>query len=390
MKILCITHKYPPQTGGMEKQSYELITRLSKHAEVVSITYHGQTNKLLWILGLRRRVKRILQKHGDIDIIHLNDGLMATLCTWLKGYTDIPVTVTLHGLDITYPWAPYRKLVVPRLKQLDKIIAVSTATRQVCLDLGFEEEQVVTVVNGVDHDLVGLPTLADVDEQISSLLGRPLAEHRLVVGLGRAVRRKGFSWFAREVIPLLDDDIIFAIIGPYEQTPSLLTRLLAIAPQSIRHNIELLLGHMSDSAALVTTAAHSEGQIVQLGRVDFDLLMSILARADIFVMPNINVPGDAEGFGLVALEASLRQTAVLAADTEGITSAIHHQGNGLLLPPSDPEPWAAEIRQLLADDQVLLEMGRQGADYTLLHFGWDQMVVGYRDVLRDVVEHTIE
>ncbi len=34
-EILCITHKYPPFTGGMEKQSYELIQGIieskSKH-----------------------------------------------------------------------------------------------------------------------------------------------------------------------------------------------------------------------------------------------------------------------------------------------------------------------------------------------------------------------
>jgi hypothetical protein len=48
-------------------------------------------------------------------------------------------------------------------------------------------------------------------------------------------------------------------------------------------------------------------------------------------MPNIRVPGDAEGFGLVALEAVVCGTAVLAADLEGITEAIQHGKNGLLV-----------------------------------------------------------
>lgn len=383
MKILCITHKYPPQTGGMEKQSYELITGLAQHAQVITVVYSGQVNKLRWFMGLKREVKRVLAEHADIDIIHLNDGLMATACTWLKSYTDIPITVTLHGLDITYPWPPYRKIVVPRLQQLDKVIAVSTATRQVCLDLGFEPERVVTVVNGVDHDLYDMPIPDGMESQLAARLGRDMTDKRLLVTLGRAVKRKGFSWFATQVMPLLPDHVVLGLIGPYEERASVTTKILGWLPRRLRHNIELLLGHMSDSAAIVD-AARRDDRIVQLGKLPFGQLMGTLALADIFVMPNIDVPGDAEGFGLVALEASLRQTAVLAADLEGITSAIHDGGNGQLIKPEDPQAWADAILGALGRDD-LDQVGESGAEYTMDHFGWQHMVGGYYKVFEDFV-----
>ena len=33
-EILCISHKYPPSTGGMERQSYELIKGLRAYYKV--------------------------------------------------------------------------------------------------------------------------------------------------------------------------------------------------------------------------------------------------------------------------------------------------------------------------------------------------------------------
>lgn len=367
----------------MERQSYELVTGLRDYAEVVTIVYSGQMNKLRWILGLKRRIKQVLQQQSDIDVIHLNDGLMATLCTWLKGYTSIPVAVTLHGLDITYPWRPYRRIVVPRLQQLDRVIAVSAATRQVCLDLGFDESKVVTVVNGVDHDLYTKKLPDNMDQKLESHLGQSLKGKRLVVTLGRAVRRKGFSWFAGEVMPLLDDSVVLGLIGPYEDRPSFTTRILRLLPKAARHNIELLLGHMSDSAELVALSG-ADDRIVQLGRLPFDELMGVLALADIFVMPNIDVPGDAEGFGLVALEASLRKTPVLAADLEGITSAIHDGGNGRLLDPHNAEKWANAIQNSLVRTD-LEQLGEAGAQYTLEHFSWDQMAKGYYEAFESMV-----
>jgi phosphatidylinositol alpha-1,6-mannosyltransferase len=367
----------------MEKQSYELITGLARYAEVVTVVYSGQMNKLRWFLGLKKEVKQVLADHPDIDVIHLNDGLMATVCTWLKSYTDIPISVTLHGLDITYPWPPYRKIVVPRLQQLDNVIAVSTATRQVCLDLGFEAERVVTVVNGVDHDLHAMPIPDNMEARLSTMMGSDMTDKRLLVTLGRAVKRKGFSWFATQVMPRLGDDVVLGLIGPYEAKPSTTTKILRWLPAGFRHNVELLLGHMSDSPAVVA-AAEQDDRIVQLGKLPFDELMGTLALADIFVMPNIDVPGDAEGFGLVALEASLRQTAVLAADLEGITSAIHDGGNGELIQPEDPQAWADAINTALSLND-LDSVGEAGAVYTMQHFGWEKMVDGYYEVFEDLV-----
>ena len=47
-------------------------------------------------------------------------------------------------------------------------------------------------------------------------------------------------------------------------------------------------------------------------------------------MPNIRIYGDAEGFGLVALEAVMNGTVALVAGIEGITEAIRNGGKRYL------------------------------------------------------------
>ncbi|MDR1601380.1 MAG: glycosyltransferase [Tannerella sp.] len=57
-------------------------------------------------------------------------------------------------------------------------------------------------------------------------------------------------------------------------------------------------------------------------------------KVDAFLMPNIPVEGDMEGFGLVCLEASACGTLVFAADIDGIPDAVRNGKNGFLLPPA--------------------------------------------------------
>ena len=72
----------------MEKQSFELTSRMSEIHAVHLIAYTGEGSKLKWFLTLKSRVKKVLRDHPNIDIIHLNDGLMGAACLWLKKYSS--------------------------------------------------------------------------------------------------------------------------------------------------------------------------------------------------------------------------------------------------------------------------------------------------------------
>ncbi len=75
-------------------------------------------------------------RRGDIDLVHLGDALIAPFGVALRRFGDVPVTVTVHGLDMTRETPPgYRQVVPPAVMRLDRVIAVSTATRDTCVRL---------------------------------------------------------------------------------------------------------------------------------------------------------------------------------------------------------------------------------------------------------------
>jgi phosphatidylinositol alpha-1,6-mannosyltransferase len=378
-EILCITHKYPPFIGGMENQSYELIKGLSGYYQTHIIAYQGKMNKFLWFLKLRWKVKSYLKQHPSIKLIHLNDGTMGVAMLWLQKKTRIPIVVTYHGLDITFPSAFFQNKLVPRLKKYDGAICVSEFTRQQCLKKGFNQKTTFTVNNGVNTSLGDIPFDETIVQKLQNIYGIDIAGKNVLVSTGRPVKRKGFSWFLKNVMPLLDDNTIFLMMGPLKKKQTQFEKFVQKLPRNIGYKIHLLFGFPTDKPEIIKQLAKQKNAY-HLGKVSDEDLYQILSIADLFVMPNLSFPGDVEGFGLVALEASMRGTYVLASNIDGIPSAVIHNQNGILLPSGDAQAWANKIHELLSDKNRLKILSEKGKEYTQQHFSWKMMADGYINV----------
>jgi glycosyltransferase involved in cell wall biosynthesis len=68
--------------------------------------------------------------------------------------------------------------------------------------------------------------------------------------------------------------------------------------------------------------------------------------SDIFIMPNMTVPGDMEGFGIVALEAGSCGLPVIASNIEGIQDAVIDGKTGYLVREGDVEGFLRGIRDM--------------------------------------------
>ncbi len=204
-------------------------------------------------------------------------------------------------------------------------------------------------------------------------------DKRIIVSSGRAVKRKGFSWFVKNVLRKLPKDVIYIVIGPMNEDQSLIYRLINKLPQSWSHQINLMLGFPSDTQSLMQLKMDEEykGRFFHLGRLSFPMMMSCISIADIVVMPNITIEGDYEGFGLVSLEANLRNKIVLASDIEGIKDAIVSGKNGMKIKSGDSEVWVDTINYLLSGQIDLQVQGKRAKDFVLNNFSWDQMVISY-------------
>ena len=380
MEILFVSHKYPPATGGMEKQSYELIEGMRAHATVRKIVYTGEESYLQFFRKLNGRILTMIHRYPQISVIHFNDGLIATMSLWHVGYKHLRSVVTFHGLDVVFPLKIYQRFILPRFNRYDHIVAVSRATATAAICRGIDAKKVSVIPNGIDHQWKPENNkLAWI--QFCRKYQLP-AHKKMLVTLGRPVKRKGFSWFIREVLPMLPEDYHLAMAGPLSKKPSKADKWIARLPKRWQMLYILFMGYPSDQAAICSLLNDPRyaDKITHLGKLPAEELRILLSHSEAFLMPNIPVEGDMEGFGLVCLEASACGAWVLASAIEGITDAIQHQKNGIQVEPQNAQAWVRAIQDRKPDqDQQLRDTYRA---YTLRQFSWEKMVDDYASLFR--------
>src|SRR5699024_6222186 len=143
---------------------------------------------------------------------------------------------------------------------------------------------------------------------------------KIILTVGRQVKRKGHEWFIEHVMDNVKNDIVFVIAGD--------------GPE--RANIE----------AAREKSAKKEN-IVIAGKIPEKLLNACYSAADLFVMPKIPVRGDMEGFGIVILEANRAGVPVISADLEGMRDVIKQGVNGYRVPHSNSREFAGKIDDVL-------------------------------------------
>jgi phosphatidylinositol alpha-1,6-mannosyltransferase len=101
-------------------------------------------------------------------------------------------------------------------------------------------------------------------------------------------------------------------------------------------------------------------------------------------MPNVPVPGDMEGFGVVLLEANLAGTPVIASDLEGIRDVVSNGINGWRIPPLNAQGFAAAVEDVLQSD--LDALSKRASDHVAATFSWESVTRQYVRFLNDVMK----
>jgi len=105
----------------------------------------------------------------------------------------------------------------------------------------------------------------------------------------------------------------------------------------------------------------------------------LMAASDVFVMSSLW-----EGFGLVFLEAMSAGLPVLATRVSGVPEVVADGRTGVLVPPAEEDPLAAQMLALGRDPARRAELGRAGRARVRAHFGLDRMVEATLQVYRDL------
>jgi phosphatidylinositol alpha-1,6-mannosyltransferase len=122
-----------------------------------------------------------------------------------------------------------------------------------------------------------------------------------------------------------------------------------------------------------------------LGGVEEQELRAAYALADVFVMPNIPVPGDPEGFGIVALEARASGVPVVASDLEGIREAVGGPEDGTLVKPGDWSAFVAAINWWLDREETAMDRERR-RERVRAEFDWNRIISLYLTLFQEIEE----
>jgi phosphatidylinositol alpha-1,6-mannosyltransferase len=183
----------------------------------------------------------------------------------------------------------------------------------------------------------------------------------ILASVGRLVPRKGVAWFVENVMPLLPEDVHYFVAGEGPEAP----RIRRVAEE-----------------------AGVDARVALLGAVSEADLESVYRGADLFVMPNIQVPGDMEGFGLVLLEAGMCGLPAVAARLEGIEDVVREGENGNLVTSGNAAEFRDAILRYRNDPDALLAASARAAEVVAREFSWNSVTERYIEAIQQTAKRS--
>jgi glycosyltransferase involved in cell wall biosynthesis len=104
-------------------------------------------------------------------------------------------------------------------------------------------------------------------------------------------------------------------------------------------------------------------------------------QAAIAGMDMLVLPSEAEGFGLVLIEAMAARVPVVATDVPGIRDVVRNEQTGLLVPVGQPAEIAKAIRRITEDDALREKLIDNAYQDVQRRFSWTAVLQQYRRVL---------
>jgi glycosyltransferase involved in cell wall biosynthesis len=353
-KLCVVTHTFLPHVGGIERVVYEQCKRLmQKRFETMVLTHRNYTAKnyvfdgvkvqcydsmnIGFRLGIPYAIPHISSfktfletvKSNDLIHVHGHPYLSSFLAAKIAKKYSKPLVLTQHNTFIEYNniWDTVEKLndlAIGKqvLKEADKIIVVSNATKNYVLSLGADPEKIEVLHNGVD--LNRFKPLSEVKDEMRKKLGIS-KDACVVLTVRRLVYKNGIDTLieSAEIAVKKNPKLVFVVVG---KGPDFEEVKEKIAQLGLQRNLRLT-GFVSDG--------------------DLPLYYNV---ADLFALPSKS----GEGLPLVALEAMACGLPVIATNVGG-TSEVMNEAYGKLVPPNSPNSLAEAILEFSRKDLSVIK-----------------------------------
>ncbi len=369
MKILFISHSYPPILGGVESQNYNLAQGLSKISQVKIIANgHGKWWLPYFIPVTFVRAFFLMMNY---DACLVGNGVLAPIATALKFFHPKKKFFSVvHGLDITFANKKgilpkiYKAINIPSIKKLDRLFMVGNFTIEEAVKAGVPKKNCIFIPNGVSLENFRKEFSR---EDLSALWGKDTTDKKVILRLGRFVPHKGTAWFIKNIMPRLPENVIlFAVGGRVDKNTAGDPDNFSDCEKEITDN------HLTDRVKLIPNVPQKDLEV-------------LLNTADLVVSPNINYKNSSEGFGINAVEAAVCERIVIASNMQGLADAIKDGKNGFLVESENIEQWVKKINAIFsAGPEFAKNFGRMAGKYVEENFTWEKISKRYLEEMEKV------
>jgi glycosyltransferase involved in cell wall biosynthesis len=317
---------------------FETLAYTGNMASQVQASWSARVT-LLGFLGAEFRSAVRLRREFKPDVVHAHwwfpNGLVGT---WLGRMSNKPLVTTLHGSDVRLA----RSVAFAR-PAFRHVLHRSAAVTAVSRWLASEAQQVVSAPKAI---VAPMPVATD----LFSPGGARQTDRLLFVG--RLNKQKGIELLL-QAVSRVSRPIHLDVVGDGED----------------REKLQELAGALG-----IADRVRWHGALPQPRLADF------YRGATALVVPSVE-----EGLGLVAVEAQLCETPVIAFDSGGLPDIVQHDRTGILVTSIDATALAAAITSLLDRPDRGAALGAAGRLHALATFAPESVAKRYTDVYNSAI-----
>jgi glycosyltransferase involved in cell wall biosynthesis len=290
-------------------------------------------------LALRAAVSRRLQDER-YDVVHVHWLVPnAVMVDDIARTHGAALVISLHGSDVFVAerLRPARWMARRALRRAGAVTACSGDLHRRALRLGASARRAHTVPYGVDVEAFApRPPAPDIRRRLG------VAEDAfLVLGLGRLVEKKGFSYLVEAAARTGGAEVVIAGEGDLRET---------LAEQ--------------------VRARHAPVRLV--GALDRETMAGALSEADVVVVPSVvDRAGNVDGLPNALLEALASGRPVVASRVAGIPDVVTDDVNGVLVPERDAGALAQSLRRLAREPETRERLGREARRQAVERLSWE-------------------